>query len=154
MSGYLLDTNILSARLSFAALSKRKKVPPTNVRRVAERVGELPFIQISALTYWEIERGLLHVDAASKLHAFRAFCIAGVHVIPVDAVVLSIASKVWVASAHKGFRPPEVDALIVATAVAWDLTLVSRDKDVKRCAASQDPPCPLEDWFNESNLSE
>ncbi len=41
----------------------------------------------------------------------------------------------------------DVDSLIVATARAWDYTLVSDDVDEIRCAAAQVPPIPLENWY-------
>jgi predicted nucleic acid-binding protein len=144
---YLLDTNTLSARLRFPALAtKSRKASHDVLKRVHDRVYALPEVNISILTFWEIERGLMLKGAVNNLRVFRFFA-AHVNILPLDDRVFNLAAEVWVAGARLGHRPPEVDALIVATARAWDYTLVSDDVDVIRCAAAQVPPIPLENWY-------
>lgn len=63
--GYLLDTNIVTAQL------KNNQKVKDKLSQVGNQ-GEEVFI--SCLTYYEIKRGLLAVNATSKLFAFDEFC--------------------------------------------------------------------------------
>lgn len=143
---YLLDTNIVSARLKVPRLRKRGVAVPENLQRAHDRVVDLSLINVSVLTYWEIERGLKNKNEKANLVAFYSY-FAEANVIPLDDRVFSIASDVWVAGARRGRRPPEVDALIVATAKAWGYTIVSDDGDVATCAGLQEPPVSVENWL-------
>ena len=62
---YLLDTNAIAAHL-------KKDVRVTYKLAEVRRLGEEAFI--SGISYYEVKRGLLAVNATAKMAAFNDFC--------------------------------------------------------------------------------
>jgi len=121
--GYLLDTNIVSAflkndlRISLKFEEKRYK-------------GET--IAINAITYYEIKRGLLRINAKKKLTLFETFC----QIYPVlfldNLEIFEKASEIHADLVKRGQIIQDADILIASTAIIHKLTLVSHDSDLTR----------------------
>ena len=146
IEAYLLDTNIVSAYLKFPKLVDSPPPNAEQMTRVRDRVSCLASPVFSALTVWEIERGLAKNAMHRHLRSFRSFCLHST-VLAVDDAVLKAAVGVWGAAAKAGMRPGDVDALLVATAQHWGHTFVSCDNNALTCAAVQTPPIPTCNWF-------
>ncbi|MGP9722744.1 type II toxin-antitoxin system VapC family toxin [Corynebacterium sp. AOP40-9SA-29] len=118
---HLLDTNVLS--------ELRK---PRGELRVREWVDAQPLngLFISAITVLEIETGILRVarkdesQASALRHWFEGRVLTGFEgrILPVDLGVVR-----HVARLHVPDRAPQHDALIAGTALAHDLTVVTRN---------------------------
>lgn len=123
---YLLDTNVLSD-------ARRQTFPELNAWLAGQVRADLT---ISVVSLLEIERGILRVerrDVVARQHlrawieseivpAFSGFTL------PIDSSVARTA-----AGLHGPDPMPEMDALIAATAIIHDLTLVTHNtKDFER----------------------
>lgn len=119
---HLLDTNVLSD-------ARRRRSPRLERWIAAQPVGELA---ISAVTILELERGIRRLERSDAVGArpLRRWLDDDVmslfdgRILPVDARVAAAA-----AALHVPDPMPEMDALIAATALARDLTLVTRNVD-------------------------
>ncbi len=129
MSGFLLDTNVLSELI-------RPKPEPKVVHWISATDEELMFL--SVLTIGEIRKGIsLHPDPAKrvKLESFLAADVLvrfASRILPLD---LAIAERWGVLTARAKLNGnqtvPVVDGLIAATAQHHNLTLVTRNtKDI------------------------
>jgi predicted nucleic acid-binding protein len=127
VTGFLLDTNVLS-ELS-------RSMPESRVTNWIEANNEQSFF-VSVLTLAEIRKGiLLQHDRArrSNLEQWREQLIArfGERVLPVDAAVADAWADIMARSAAQPVPP--IDALLAATALHYNLILVTRNtKDVAR----------------------
>lgn len=130
---YLLDTNIISAIL--------KNNQTVNRKYRAVR-GQKKTIFISGITYYEVKRGLLYVNATRKLSDFDKLCQRVPVVLP-DMEILEIASGIHVDLKARGLPIGDADILIAATAMARDLVLVSNDSDLLRVAG-----LTVENWLS------
>lgn len=132
--GYLLDTNIVTAQLK-------------NNQKVKEKLRELgnqgEKVFISCLTYYEIKRGLLAVNATSKLSAFDEVC-KEIGVILLDNLqIIEKAAEIHADLKRKGTPIQDADVLIAATAIVKGLILVSNDADMLRIADIN-----IENWLS------
>ena len=118
--GYLLDTNIVSVIL---------KNNPTLNREYRALRGQNAQIFISGITYYEVKRGLLYLNASRKLAKFEIFC-AGVTIIIPDLNILEIACRIHGNLKARGRPIGDADILIAATAISHDFILVSHDADM------------------------
>ncbi|OXM13933.1 type II toxin-antitoxin system VapC family toxin [Paenibacillus herberti] len=114
--GYLLDTNIAIAILineinviDFVQQASRDKMP----------------IYFSAITVSEVFAGLKHEE---QLRAEKLFTIK--RCIDVTSEIAKIAGTLRRDLKGKGRKLKTPDALIISTALAHELTLVSRDSDM------------------------
>ena len=130
--GYLLDTNIVSGIL--------KNNPKLNREYRALR-GQNAEIFISAMTYYEVKRGLLYLNATRQLANFEIFC-KGVTVILPDMEILEIACRIHGDLKPRGRPIGDADILIASTAIAHDLILVSNDADLLNVTGLN-----LENWL-------
>ena len=131
---YLLDTNIVTAYLKNNHLIKKKL-------EEIETQGQKVFI--SCITYYEIKRGLLAINAKSKLSAFDEFCRKYNVVLLDDLQVIEKASEIYADLKRKGTPIQDADILIAATAIVKSLIVVSNDSDMLRVVG-----VTVEDWLN------
>jgi len=121
---FLLDTNVVSEGM--------KKLPhPSVLQWLAARPQDLLFL--SVLTLGEIRRGILLLDEGKKrrtlthwleneIEADFAGCI-----LSLDGAVMRKWADLQSQAARRGHALPVMDGLIAATALAHDLTLVTRN---------------------------
>jgi predicted nucleic acid-binding protein len=145
---WLLDTNIVSAWLAYPAAAKRHP-DGARTRSLAgafDRVDGLEEVYFSALTRWEIERGLKVKGYEKRLADFAGLCRHS-RVLRLDDRIVDQAVETWAAVKRAGRAPKDIDILILATAQVWGLTLVTNDEGLQRAAELQDPPVSWEDWL-------
>ncbi len=124
MSGFLLDTNVLSELI--------RPKPDGNVLRWIEETDE-SILFLSVLTLGEMRNGIarlghgarrgrleswLQVDLRARFHG---------RVLPIDEAIADRWGALSASAAAKGTPVPVVDGLIAATALHHNLTLVTRD---------------------------
>lgn len=133
MSGYVLDTNIVTAHL------KKHSVVMQRIRD-AEAMG-LP-VRLNAVSYYETRRGLLFVDARVQLRAFEQLWQA-LGIVMIDLSVLDKAAELYADLRRAGQLIEDADLLIAAIALVHDLTLVTNNTShFSRIADLQ-----VEDWL-------
>ncbi len=120
---YLLDTNIVTYILKNNEIILNKLDEVTGV-------GEEVFI--SCITYYEIKRGLLAVNATKQLDVFTQLCNEFVILFLDDIPIIEKACEIHVDLKIKGTPIQDADVLIAATAITCDLILVSNDSDMLR----------------------
>jgi tRNA(fMet)-specific endonuclease VapC len=134
---YLLDTNIVTYILKKnATVDKRFR----EVRRLQKDVF------ISCITFYEIKRGLLAINATRQLAEFNQFCQIYKVLLIDDLEIIENACKIHVDLKSKGFIIQEQDILIAATAITRGLILVSNDSDLQRVQG-----IVLENWAREES---
>ncbi|MEH2358131.1 type II toxin-antitoxin system VapC family toxin [Nostoc sp.] len=129
---YLLDSNIVSYILKKVA-TVNNKLQEVNLR------GEEIFI--SCITYYEIKRGLLAINATRQLADFHQFCKDYKILFLDDIKIIERACDIHVDLKRRGLTIKEQDILIAATAIARGLILVSNDSDLLRVQGIN-----LENW--------
>jgi tRNA(fMet)-specific endonuclease VapC len=130
---YLLDTNIFSYIL-------RKNLIVDNKLREVTRSGNQVFL--SCITYYEVKRGLLAVNATRQLADFHQFC-NDYEVLFLDNIdIIEQACKIHADLKIKGTPIQDADVLIAATAIVRGLVLVSNDSDLLRVDGLS-----LENWL-------
>ena len=133
---YLLDTNIVTAFV------KKNETIDKKIREV-ELQEEILFI--SCITYYEVKRGLLAVNATRQLSSFDKFC-QKVTVLFLDSLeIIERASEIYADLKQRGRIIQDADILIAATAITKNLTLVSDDSDMLRI-----PGLTVENWLRTS----
>ena len=85
--------------------------------------GRLTF---SLVTRFEILRGLKAKAATAQLETFRALCSAS-HILPLTDEVVEVASDVYATLHRNGTLITDADILIAATALVFDLPLVTNN---------------------------
>lgn len=127
MSGYLLDTNVVS----LLSPSKGEASPKfLSWLDEADAKGDL---FLSAVTVHEIERGITLVErkgATAKARDLRQWMdgLASAYedrILPVDAAVSAISGRLEAEAMSAGHNPGMSDALIAGTAKAHDLIVVT-----------------------------
>jgi tRNA(fMet)-specific endonuclease VapC len=117
LSGYILDTNVVSA-----VLQNRAEV----VARLTEVTAAGEEIALAAICYFEARRGLLQPHFAKKLAAFGDFAHT-YGVLALELPELDLAADVYQNLRRRGVLIEDADILIAATALARDATLVTRN---------------------------
>ncbi|GAA6615463.1 type II toxin-antitoxin system VapC family toxin [Scytonema sp. NUACC26] len=130
---YLLDTNIVSSFL------KKKVVIDKKLEQV-RRLGQQVFI--SCITYYEIRRGLVYINATRQIAEFEQFCKRYKVLLLDDIKIIERAIRIHVDLQSRGLSLEDADILIAATAITRGLILVSHDSDMQRV-----PGITLEDWL-------
>ncbi|MEA5617798.1 PIN domain-containing protein [Cronbergia sp. UHCC 0137] len=131
--GYLLDTNIVSASL-------RQNV---KINLKLEEISRLKIdIVISGITYYEVKRGLLRINATKKLAWLQQFCEDYPILFLDDLRIFEKASEIHADLTNRGKIIQDADILIAATAIIHNLVLVSHDSDLTRVKDLQ-----LENWL-------
>lgn len=116
MSAALLDTDILSEILK----GKNPKV----VQRGSAYLAAHRQFAFSAITHYEIVRGLKAKRASQQIQSFQSFCEHCL-VLPITEDVLKHAADLWVLAEHAGHPKKDADLIIAATALAQEATLVT-----------------------------
>ena len=129
---YLLDTNIVSYIL-------KKNVNVDNKFREARRLQKDIFI--SCISYYEVKRGLLAINATRQSADFSLFCHRYQILFLDDIAILEKACEIHVDLIRRGQTIQEQDIFIAATAIARGLILVSNDSDLLRVQGIN-----LENW--------
>ena len=129
---HLLDTNIVSYILKKNITLEQKLEEVTSL-------GEEVFI--SCITYYEVKRGLVAINATRQLAEFNKFCQIYKILLIDDLEIIELACEIYVDLQRRGFTIQEQDILIAATAIARGLILVSNDSDLLRVQGIN-----LENW--------
>ena len=104
------------------------------------RLGQEAFI--SWITYYEVKRGLVALNAIRQLAEFNQFFQKfGVLFID-DIEILERACEIHMELKRRGTRLKDADILIAATAITRGLILVSNDSNMLRV-----PGIILENWM-------
>ncbi len=129
---YLLDTNIVSLAV------KQNSIILQKIELVKAK-EELIFI--SCITYFEIRRGFLAVDAPKQRKKFEEFYQNYQIIFLDDLAILEKAAEVHANLRLRGLPIQTEDILIAATAMVKDLIVVSNDTDLARVEGLN-----LENW--------
>ncbi len=129
MTGYLLDTNILSV---FSPTAAQISPSVLNWLEQAEARNEL---FLSVVTIHEIERGIGLLErkgATAKAANLRQWVDGlvltyGDRILPIDSKVAKISGSLEANAAANGHHPGMAEALIAGTAKAYGLTVVTRN---------------------------
>jgi len=116
MSPALLDTDILSECLK----QKNRRV----VQQAANYLAIHGRFAISAMTRYEVLRGLKDKNATRQLGNFATFC-QNVEILPITDAVLVRASDLWVLARQGGHPRRDPDLIIAATALEHGRVLVT-----------------------------
>ena len=130
---YLLDTNIVSA-----VVNQNQKI----IDKLIEVDIRKQNIYISCITFYEVKRGLLYVNATRKLSIFNKFCQKVTILFLDNLEVMEKAIEIHINLRRKGRPIQDADILIAATAITNNLTLVSNDSDMSRVEGIN-----LENWL-------
>ena len=131
---YLLDTNIVSGII--------KKNPRINVKLEEVRF-EGAQLFISCITYYEVKRGLLYLNATRQFSDFNRLCSSTLEVVFLDDIqIIEKASEIHADLKRRGRPIQDADILIAATAITRGLVLVSNDSDMLRVS-----DLALENWL-------
>jgi tRNA(fMet)-specific endonuclease VapC len=115
----LLDTDILSELFK-------------GHERVAEEasayIRQHGNITISAITKYEILKGLKAKKAARQISAFQTFCSLN-DVLPITDAAIEKASDIYAALKEKGSLISDADILVAAISMVNDYVLISNNTD-------------------------
>lgn len=120
---YLLDTNIIS--------EAKRSQPNANVLSWLERQS-LSSTHLSVLSLGELEEGITLLGNTERARDLRTWlgslrsAYAG-RILSVDQAVASTWGQIRAHAKQQGKSAPAIDALIAATAINHDLTLVTRN---------------------------
>ncbi len=123
MSGFLLDTNVLS--------ELTRPNPDPKILNWLNSIDE-DLVYLSVLTLGEIRRGIELLTSAKKRAQLEAWLESDVRIrfeariLDVDRSVANRWGALLAKSKVKGRPLPVIDGLLIATALDHDLTFVSR----------------------------
>ena len=124
MSGFLLDTNVISEAV--------KPSPADSVLSWLDTTDE-SLMYLSVITLGEIRRGIAALPQARKRARLESWLNQDLRIrfygrlLPIDEAVADRWGLLVAASRKKGIVLPVIDSLLAATALEHNLTLVSRD---------------------------
>ena len=124
MSGFLLDTNIISELV--------KPRPQANVTGWIENTDE-SLLYLSVLTLGEIRRGIASLSQSRRRATLEAWLNKDLRarfesrILAVDDEVADRWGLLTATARNKGIVLPVIDGLLVATALEHNLTFVTRD---------------------------
>jgi len=139
---YLLDTNIVSE------LSKSK--PNENVIKLEKQFHDESCL--SVITYFELRSGIYAIKdnarATKLLDFFETNIVNKYEILDYTKTIADINLMIFGKLAITGKKPPIQDSMIAATALAHNMTLVTRNvKDFSNIAEITD--LKIENWFLE-----
>lgn len=124
MSGFLLDTNVISE------LVRRK--PEPKVTAWIEGTDEM-LLHLSVLTLGEIRRGIVSLRDASRRISLSAWLDGELalrfsnRILPIDEAVADRWGRLSAQGEAAKVSVPVIDCLLAATALQYNLTLVTRN---------------------------
>ncbi len=124
MSGFLLDTNVVSELV--------KPKPDGNVLRWVEETDE-SILFLSVLTLGEIRKGTASLRSGRRRGRLESWLQVELRerfrdrILPIDAAIADRWGAISATAAAKGRPVPVVDGLLAATALHHNLTLVTRN---------------------------
>jgi predicted nucleic acid-binding protein len=124
MSGFLLDTNVLSELI--------KSKPDAKVVQWIEGTDE-SVLFLSVLTLGEIRNGIARLRSGSRRGRLESWLQVDLpgrfqdRILPVDEAIADRWGAISAMSAAKGKPLPVIDGLLAATALHHDLMLVTRN---------------------------
>lgn len=124
MSGFLLDTNVISELI--------KPRPQLNVTAWIEDTDE-SLLYLSVLTLGEIRRGIATLPESRRRATLEAWLDKDLRVrfedriLTIDREVADRWGLLTAAARNSGIVLPVIDGLLAATALEHNLTLVTRD---------------------------
>lgn len=129
MSGYLLDTDVLSL------LSPGRPDVPEGFEAWVEAQDRAGQIYLSAVSIHEIEKGIRRLEAKGHVQKARALeawvrplvTRLGNFILPVDAEVARVSGALEAKAIGQGANPGASDAMIAGTAAFHGLTVVTRN---------------------------
>ena len=125
MSGFLIDTNVLSEY-------NRPGGPDAGVKRWLETTDRRSQ-HVSVITLAEIQKGIELLAVGKRREKLEQWLRQDLEtwfsgrILPVDRAVAGRWAPLVARGARAGRTLPTVDSLIAATALAYDLTLVTRN---------------------------
>jgi len=129
LSGYLLDTNVISK------FAPDKPDPPNELKAWMREQGAADRLFLSAMTIAEIEKGirnLLRRGSVEKSRRLRQW-VEGIistfddRILPMDTAVALVAGEIEDAAVGKG-RPSGLgDVIVAATARSFKITVVTEN---------------------------
>ncbi|MEW6279227.1 MAG: type II toxin-antitoxin system VapC family toxin [Candidatus Eremiobacterota bacterium] len=132
---YLLDTNVVCELT-------RREPEPSVLRRLR---AAWPVASISAISWHEIQYGLLRIPEGSRRDEIQGFVsrLAGMPVLPYAERPAMVHARARAALEQAGLPMGYADAQVASTAVAHGLTLVTRNTRHFR----HFPGLRMENWF-------
>ena len=124
MSGFLLDTNVISELV--------KPHPEVNVTTWVEGTDE-SLLYLSVLTLGEIRRGIAVLPQSRRRVSLEAWLDKDLRarfedrILEIDEEVADRWGSLTAAARNRGIVLPVIDGLLAATALEHNLTLVTRD---------------------------
>ncbi len=124
MSGFLLDTNIISELV--------KPKPEANVTEWVENTDE-SLLYLSVLTFGEIRRGIAALPQSRRRATLEAWLDKDLRarfegrILIIDQEVADRWGLLTAGARNSGIVLPVIDGLLAATALEHNLTLVTRD---------------------------
>ena len=124
MSGFLLDTNVISELV--------KPRPEATVTAWVERTDE-SLLYLSVLTLGEIRRGIAALPQSQRRATLEAWLDKDLRgrfeerILAVDEEVADRWGLLTAAARNNGIVLPVIDGLLAATALEYNLTFVTRD---------------------------
>lgn len=130
---YVLDTNIITA-----ILKGNNKVQ----ERAKSVIREGEDILINAISYYEIKRGLLAINALKQIEIFDRFCEQYGLVLLDTQLIFDKAAEIYADLHQRGQLLKDADILIASIVNCKDFILVSDDSDFNRI-----PGLKIENWL-------
>ena len=139
---YLLDTNVISELI-------KKEPNPRLLRWIDER--EETDLFLSVLTFGELQKGISKLSDESRAERLQVWVDQELtrrfegRILPIDMNIGLTWGRVQGLAEKNDNTLPAMDSLIAATAITYDLTVITRNvKDMNRCQAKVYNP-----WDNE-----
>lgn len=131
---YVLDTNIITAIL---------KGDETLKRKIKKNIIDGKSIFINAISYYEVKRGLLAINATAKLKRFDFFCNRFDLLLFDTHSIFDIAAEIYSNLKKSGELIGDADILIASVVIFRNFILVSDDTDFDRIRMLK-----VENWLN------
>lgn len=119
MKPALLDTDVLSLYL--------KAGDDGIVQCAGQYIRQYGRLNLSIITYYEINSGLRHRDARKQLDAFQAFAVRNT-IVPFTQRSADLAAEHYARLRKQGTPVDDIDLLIAGIALEHDFVLVTRNR--------------------------